>query len=111
MSEPVGFFTECDPITISEDTPWMENFDNYIGTTEFMPLSNCWDAPLTNQIDFIYFPAVHNASAAAHSGTNSVELQGTSNMLVFPEFTNDINTLRVSFGPTLTPRLLTTLER
>lgn len=97
MSEPVGFFTECDPITISEDTPWMENFDNYIGTTEFMPLSNCWDAPLTNQIDFIYFPAVHNTSAAAHSGTNSVELQGTSNMLVFPEFTNDINTLRVSF--------------
>ena len=97
MSDPVGFFTECDLITISEDSPWMESFDNYIGTTEFMPLSNCWATPLTNQIDYINFPTVHKAAFAAHSGTNTVELLGTSNMLVLPEFSNDINTLRISF--------------
>ena len=36
-------------------------------------------------------------SGAAHSGNNSVELYGESNMLVLPEFTNPINTLRISF--------------
>jgi hypothetical protein len=99
MSAPVGFFTSCGLISITEETPWMENFDNYIGSTDIMTLSNCWAMPVSYQPvnTSMTYPAVHNLATAAHSGTNSLEMLGNTNLLVLPEFTNDINTLRVSF--------------
>lgn len=97
ISNPVGILTECDFITITEDNPWGEGFENYVSTSNFIQLSNCWATPLVYPMDNISYPSIYNSPAVAHTGSKAVEMLGNTNMLVLPEFTNDLNTLRISF--------------
>ena len=92
-----GFSTLCGAITITESVSWKESFENYNAVVEAVPLSSCWSTPIVDSgFANNFFPAVYNFEGVAHSGSKTVEMSGDSCMLVLPEFTNDINTLRLS---------------
>ena len=95
------FTTACGAITITAEDPWFEDFDSYTGSgaQQFV----CWATPVTEVVDNGISPFVYCGHApSCHSGSNSAELKGTNNMLVLPEFTNDIHDLRLSFWATTT---------
>ena len=97
LSNPFVFSTECGAITITETTPWLENFESYRGIAEYaIPLSSCWATPLTMSASNGVFPAAYRYQVAAHSGYNVLEIKGANTMFVLPEFENDLNTLRFS---------------
>ena len=98
MSEAISFNTSCGAITVTEDTPWFEDFEGYTSSSFI-----CWETPVTYTANNGTFPMVYrNYGNACHSGVNSTEFKGTECMLVLPEFSNDINTLRLSFWATAT---------
>jgi len=90
-----SFTTACGAFTVTQDNPWTEDFENNTTMT-------CFDIPVTytNSSGNTYPKMLLNYSLAAHSGGNSLEFKGTSNMIVLPEFTNDIHDLRMSFWAT-----------
>ena len=84
----------CDPITVTDETPWFEDFEGYTGSGE-QPFQ-CWIPLVTDATyngPFVYC----GWGASCHSGANSAEMKGASNLLILPDFTNDITTLRLSF--------------
>lgn len=89
----------CTPITISETTPYVENFENYQGTTYNTNgvIPTCWDNYTTGTI------APHIISSGdyyyhADNGSNSLSFKGEGdNYAVLPEFSNPINELQISF--------------
>ena len=89
-----NFLTSCDAITITDS--WFEDFEGYTGSGE-QPF-NCWATPVTTPGGgpFVYC----GYGQSCHSGVNSAELKGYTNMLVLPEFTNDLHTLRMTFWAT-----------
>ena len=88
----VGFTTACGAFT----APWFEDFEGYTSSQLV-----CWETPVTYTSGSSVFPLVYrNYGEAAHSGGNTIEFKGTDNLLVLPEFTNDIHTLRLSFWAT-----------
>ena len=91
----ITFTTACGAFTVTQDNPWTESFED--NTT-----MACFDTPVTytNSSGSTYPKMLLNYGVAAHSGGNSAEFKGTSNMLVLPEFTNDIHDLRMSFWAT-----------
>ena len=96
LSNTVSFNTSCGAITVTEDNPWFEDFEGYAGGGE-QPFI-CWETPVTTPGGgpFVYC----GYGQSAHSGANTAELKGYTNMLVLPEFSNDIHTLRLSFWAT-----------
>ena len=98
--EEVSFTTEaCNAITITEETPWFEDFESYSGDGGQAFI--CWSTPIELFHHRIY-PCVYcGHESSCHSGANSAELRG-DNMLVLPDFTNDIHELRLSFWATTT---------
>jgi len=101
-----SFMTACDAITVTATEVWFEDFEGYTGEGE-QPF-NCWATPVTASGGgpFVYC----GYSQSCHSGSNSAELKGASNMLVMPEFTNDIHDLRLSFWATAVTPSNGTLE-
>ena len=98
LSSAVTFATACGAVTITADNPWEEDFEAYV-SSEFI----CWDTPVTYTADNGTFPMVYrNYGQASHSGGNSAELKGPQLLLVLPEFTNNIQDLRLSFWATAT---------
>ena len=93
----IQFTTSCGAMTVTESTPWFEDFESYTGTSLI-----CWESPVayTSSSGSVYPKILLNYGEAAHSGGNTAEFKGVSNMLVLPEFTNDIHTLRMSFWAT-----------
>ena len=88
----VGFTTACGAIS----APWFEDFEGYTSSQLV-----CWETPVTYTSGSSVFPLVYrNYGEAAHSGGNTIEFKGTDNLLVLPEFSNDIHTLRMSFWAT-----------
>ena len=93
----VSFTTECEPVTIDEENVYYEDFEQYESNS--FPL--CWtrDIPYTSYSST--YPYVYNYSSYAHGGTKLMYMYyyGTSysNLISTPTFTNDINTLQVSF--------------
>ena len=101
LSSTVHFNTACAPITVTADNPWFEDFEGYSGggAQAFV----CWETPVTEVVDNGTSPFVYCGHApSCHSGANSAELKGTSNMVALPEFSNDIQDLRLSFWATTT---------
>ena len=97
-SEEITFRTQCSSITISETEPWFENFESYDIINGSVPVSPCWATPQTVTGYYGPSPFIYTGyEASAHSGVNTLEMKGSPTMIVLPEFTNDINTLRVSF--------------
>ena len=88
------FQTSCDLITITD--LWFEDFEGYTGSGE-QPFV-CWATPVTTPGGgpFVYC----GYGPSCHSGVNSAELKGNTNMLVLPEFSNDLHTLRMTFWAT-----------
>ena len=97
LSNSASFNTSCNPITVTADVPWFENFDNYAGGGQ-QPFV-CWETPVNPNGPFVYC----GHAQSCHSGMNSAEFKGAENMLVLPEFTNDLSELRLSFWATATP--------
>ena len=99
-SSAYTFNTSCGAITITEAIPWTEDFESFPhsgGARSFV----CWDTPVTYVADNGTAPFVYCGHVpSCHSGTNSAEFKGNMNMLVLPEFTNDIHDLRLSFWAT-----------
>ncbi len=107
LSPMVTFNTACDLITVTDDTPWTENFEGYAGGGE-RPFV-CWETPVTDATyhgPFVYC----GYSQSCHSGSNSAEFKGGSNLLVLPDFSNDIHDLRLSFWATATSTSIGTVE-
>ncbi|MBQ1781121.1 MAG: fibronectin type III domain-containing protein [Bacteroidales bacterium] len=97
-SNPMTFFTPCGLITVSEESPWLETFESYMGgPLTAIDFSPCWAKPVSYTDASGTYPSVYNYEHAAHSGEKAVRFKGYNNMLVLPEFANDINTLRFSF--------------
>ena len=93
----IQFTTSCAAWTVTESSPWFDDFETYSSTTLV-----CWESPVTytSSSGSVYPKVLLNYGEAAHSGGNTAEFKGVSNMLVLPEFTNDIHTLRMSFWAT-----------
>lgn len=101
------FTTDCDAITVTSSTPWFEDFESYTGTGE-LPF-RCWATPITDT--YYHGPFVYGTHGeSCHSGVYSAEMRGGTNMMVLPEFTNDIHELRLSFWATSTNPSTGTLE-
>ena len=95
LSQAFSFSTGCGLYTISETTPWFEDFEGYSGGA--VSVGPCWATPETQQVNNGLSPFVYTDwSASAYSGANTLEMKGGPTMVVLPEFSNDINTLRIS---------------
>ena len=108
INGPVHFQTMCGAVTVTADQPWTESFENYEGTSNHITLSPCWAIPVpyTNYYG-THYPTVYNDNSLTHSGDKSMEIRGSSCMVALPEFTNDINTLRLAlWGSTSSTSLL-----
>lgn len=92
-----SFKTDCGPITITDQNPWFENFDNYLANGSYINFDNCW---LTQGNAKIYSYSATTSPVKNHSGRSSAEMYGSSSILVLPEFTNDIHELQFSFWAT-----------
>ena len=91
-----NFTTACGVFTVTQANPWYEDFEGYT-SAQFV----CWETPITYVNGSSFYPYVlRNYGEAAHSGGNTAEFKGYTNMLVLPEFTNDIHELRMSFWAT-----------
>jgi hypothetical protein len=100
-SQTANFNTSCGAITVTADNPWFEDFEGYTGGGAHSFV--CWETPVTEVVDNGTSPFVYcGHSPSCHSGANSAELKGSNNMLVLPEFSNDIQDLRLSFWATTT---------
>ena len=98
LSSSVHFQTACGPITVTADHPWGETFELYnVPEYQVTPLSACWGIPVVTNTSWGVYPGVVGGAEGAHSGNNTVEMYGSANMLVLPEFSNPLNTLRISF--------------
>ncbi len=98
--------TDCDAVTL----PYTENFESYAGTTysEDGPTPTCW----TTWTDNTSYPAPHVTSSGTgcypSSGTNALTFvansssagvtTGASAIAVLPTFTEDLNTLKLTFS-------------
>ncbi len=96
-SSKFSFKTDCGPITVTQENPWVEDFESYTGSGN-LAFDNCWATPEMTSFNspFIY----RNYATAAHSGKNTAELKGNSGAvatLVLPEFTNNLMDLQFSY--------------
>ena len=96
LSSTAHFNTICAAITVTADVPWFEDFESYAGGGE-QPFV-CWETPVSTPGGgpFVYC----GYAQSAHSGANTAELKGNTNLLVLPEFTNNIHDLRLTFWAT-----------
>ena len=97
-SDPITFSTPCEAITLAPGDMWTEDFESVVGSGA-IALNSCWATPLKSPT--YNSPHVYcGLASASHSGFNSMEMRGNNNetnIVVLPAFTNDINTLKVSF--------------
>ena len=96
-SSKFEFRTECGPITITQENPWIEDFESYTGSGN-LAFDDCWATPEMSSFNspFIY----RNYATTAHSGKNTAELKGNSgavSTLVLPMFTNPLSDLQFSY--------------
>ena len=88
-----SFTTACGAFTVAQGNPWVESLENN-------PTMACFDTPVTYTNGSNTYPKTLSYGDAAHSAPYTIEFKGTNNMLVLPEFTNDIHDLRMSFWAT-----------
>ena len=104
LTNPVSFNTACGAFTVTAENPWFEDFEGYVGGGEQPFL--CWETPVHPNGPFVYC----GHSPSCHSGANSAEFKGDINMLVLPQFSNNLSELRLSFWATATNVTLGTVE-
>ncbi|MCF0210865.1 MAG: fibronectin type III domain-containing protein, partial [Bacteroidales bacterium] len=92
-------WTSCSARTACEaiaTIPWFEDFESYEGNGELE--FECWDAIVKPNGPFVY----GGYAPPCHSGVNSAEFKGNVNVLVLPEFEEDLGNLRLTFWTTAT---------
>ena len=103
------FRTECATITVTAETPWTENFEDFYHVTHAVISPNsdnkafrmddgCWN--MVNLETGGFNPVLYTSySDAAFSGSSSVQFynRGGASILILPEFTNTLNTLQFEF--------------
>ena len=103
------FRTECATITVTAETPWTENFEDFYHVTHAVISPNsdnkafrmddgCWN--MVNLETGGFNPVLYTSySDAAFSGSSSVQFynRGGASILILPEFTNTLNTLQLEF--------------
>ena len=101
-SDTLNFRTDCTPKTITETDFINEGFEDYVGTTYNTAgvVPYCWDNYSTSAT----YPYPHIVGSGSyyyvHGGTKSLNFEsdyGHATYVALPEFTNDLNTLQVSF--------------
>ena len=98
LSNTVTFETQCGAITVTASNPWGETFEHYHTTDGGVtPISSCWGTPVVNTTSWGTYPGIVGDEGIGHSGLKALEMYGSSNMVVLPEFTNPLNSLRVTF--------------
>lgn len=95
-SAEISFRTLCDVVTIDEENIYTEDFEEY----EASSFPDCW----TRDVAYTSYPyVIENSSYTtySHNGTKAMYMyfygSANSNVISTPSFTNDINTLQVSF--------------
>ncbi|MBO4645700.1 MAG: fibronectin type III domain-containing protein [Bacteroidales bacterium] len=95
-SAEISFTTLCDYVTIDEDNIYTEGFESYEAST----FPSCW----TRDVAYTSYPYVQANSTYttySHNGTKAMYMyfygSANSNVISTPTFTNDVNTLQVSF--------------
>jgi hypothetical protein len=97
LSQAFTFSTSCGLFTVTDAIPWFENFESYGTSGGATSLGACWATPEMQQVDNGVSPFAYCGHAgSAYSGVSTLEMKGGPTMVVFPEFSNDINTLRIS---------------
>ena len=103
-----AFATDCNPITITNDNPFKEGFEDW--TTDTYDYSatdgvypDCWKSYSEGTV----YPHITNRGQYCyiHSGSNTMYFKGelnsmgggTNSYLALPRFTNDLNTLLITF--------------
>ena len=106
------FVTPCVAnITITAENPYVEDFESYTQELDQQaPVANCWNV-LKKESSY-NSPFIYNnvTSVNPHSGNYTIEFKGTSSLVVLPAFTNDLNTLSMSFWANRTSSSYGTLE-
>lgn len=106
-SNPISFHTPCEAITITEQTPWVEDFESYAGEG-IQPLQ-CWTRTVVDaNTGAPYVQCGH--APACHSGVNTAEFKGNGIIAALPIFTNDVHELRLTFWLTSTNPAFGTME-
>lgn len=100
-----SFTTLCDAITITESTPFLENFTDYTATAYNVAgvVPDCWNRIGTGSSSS-YAPHVYAGSYSPNGNTNNALVftsgsasYGNYNYAILPNFTNDLTTLTLSF--------------
>ncbi len=97
-STVLNFRTECAPKTITETDYINEGFEYYTGTSYSTNgvVPYCWD----NDADGNILPHVIGSGSYyyVHNGSKALTFYGSGNCYAYlPEFTNNLNTLQISF--------------
>ncbi len=104
-----SFNTVCGGITVTANNPWTEDFESY-SESGHQPLI-CWETPVSQVMNSVSYPSVYgHYIPACHSGQSSLEMRGDENIVVLPEFNNNIHDLRLSFWATTSSTYPTTVE-
>ena len=96
VSDVISFKTDCDAITVTEENPYIEGFESY--TADSLSSPDCW-AKVREGKSSMRIQV--NTTTNKISGSKVLTLRaGKANkvaIIALPEFTNDLNTLAVSF--------------
>ena len=92
-SASIGFSTLCEAITITAETPYLQDFESPKGTELLTPgpLSVCWEAYNTGNLD------PHIVSTEGTDTQTLCFLDG-DNYAILPEFSNPLSGLQISFN-------------
>lgn len=103
-----AFTTDCNAITITNDNPFKEGFEDWTTETYYYSATNgvypdCWKSYSEGTV----YPHITNSGQYCyiHSGSNTMYFKGelnnlggsTNSYLALPRFTNDLSTLLVTF--------------
>lgn len=96
----------CPPVTITDGSPFSEDFSSYTANTSVSSMSSfpsCW-VSLYSGTSAGYAPHVYTGSYAPNSGDKALVMTsgganyGSDNYVVLPEFTNDVSGYVLSFS-------------
>ena len=102
-SEPSAvyeFTTPCEAITITDETPYTQDFESPVVTTTYSQVGvmpNCWDNYPVNVSASAKILAAGAQYNYAEEGQVLYFYGNGNNYALLPVFTNDLNTLQISF--------------
>ena len=88
---PITLSTECAPISVTPESPWVENFDN---TDINIRFPDCMHRPITKENGGITYPIV--IDTVNITAPSALAMKG-ENMVVLPRFTGNVTDYTLSF--------------